>query len=86
MPKKAPGFEEGLARLEVLAEEMEKSELPLEKLMKLYDEGMKLSAELDQKLTQAQGHMQEVTLGADGTPQCRDMELTQQGNLLDGLE
>lgn len=86
MAKKALSFEEGLTRLETIAEELEKNQLPLDKLMKLYEEGMKLSAELEQKLTDAQGRMQEVKAAADGTPQCAPMELAQQESLLDGAE
>lgn len=86
MVKKSLSFEDGLARLEAIADEMEKNELPLDKLMKLYEEGMKLSAELEQKLTDAQGRMQEVKAAADGTPQCVPMELAHQETLLDGTE
>lgn len=86
MAKKALSFEEGLTRLETIAEELEKNQLPLDKLMKLYEEGMKLSAELEQKLTDAQGRMQEVKAAADGTPQCAPMELAQQESLLDSAE
>lgn len=86
MAKKALSFEDGLTRLNVIADEMEKNELPLDKLMKLYEEGMKLSAELEQKLTDAQGRMQEVKAAADGTPHCAPMELAHQETLLDGTE
>lgn len=86
MARKALSFEDGLTRLETIADEMEKNELPLDKLMKLYEEGMKLSADLEQKLTDAQGRMQEVKAAADGTPQCVPMELAHQESLLDGSE
>lgn len=86
MAKKALSFEDGLTRLKAIADEMEKNELPLDKLMKLYEEGIKLSAELEQKLTDAQGRMQEVKAAADGTPRCAPMELAHQETLLDGTE
>lgn len=86
MARKALSFEDGLTRLEAIADEMEKNELPLDKLLKLYEEGMKLSAELEQKLTDAQGRMQEVKAATDGTPQFVPMELAHQESLLDGSE
>ena len=86
MPKKAVSFEEGLARLESIADEMEKGELPLEKLMKLYDEGIKLSGELEQKLADAQNRMQEVKPGPDCAPVCTEADIVRQESLLDGLE
>ena len=41
--KKTVTFEQGLERLELIAGQMEKSDLPLDELLKLYEEGMKLS-------------------------------------------
>ena len=44
--KKAPSFEEELQKLETMADQMEQSQLPLEELMKLYEQGVALTAEL----------------------------------------
>ena len=80
---KTVSFEEGLERLEGIAAQMERGELPLDELLKLYEEGMKLSVELNQKLEAAQNRMQEVRLGRDGEPQVVESDVTQQQSLLD---
>lgn len=82
---KAPSFEEGLAQLENMAACMEKGELPLDELLKLYEEGMKLSAELTQKLDEAEGRMQEIALGKDGKAVKLETDVVQQQSLLDDL-
>ena len=63
---KAPTFEEGLKRLEEIAQMMEKGELPLDELLKLYEEGVKLPGELGQKLDEIEGRMMEVRKTASG--------------------
>ena len=83
--KKAPSFEEWLERLELIAGQMERGELPLDELLKLYEEGMKLSAELNQKLDAASNRMMEVRTGRDGEPVIEESSVTQQQSLLDGL-
>ena len=83
--KKTPTFEEGLERLENIASQMERSELPLDELLKLYEEGMKLSAELNQKLEVASNRMMEVRLGRDGEPKVEQSDVAQQQSLLDGF-
>ena len=83
---KAMSFEEGLSRLEMIADQMEKGELPLDDLLKLYEEGVKLSGELTQKLEAAEGRMQEVISGADGKPQTAATDLVEQSTLFDRLD
>ncbi len=83
--KKTPSFEEGLERLEAIAGQMERGELPLDELLKLYEEGMKLSAELNQKLEAAGNRMMEVSIGKDGEAQIRESDVARQQSLLDGL-
>ena len=83
--KKTPTFEEGLERLDNIANQLEKSELPLDELLKLYEEGMKLSTELNQKLDAANGRMMEVRLGSDGEVVIEESDVAQQQSLLDGL-
>lgn len=64
-PKALP-FEEGLKRLEDIAQQMEKGDQPLDELLKLYEEGTKLSAELAGKLDEIEGRMLEVRKAASG--------------------
>jgi len=82
---KMPTFEEGLERLENIASQMERGELPLDELMKLYEEGMKLSGELNQKLEAAGNRMMEVRLGRDGEPKVEESSVVQQQSLLEGI-
>ena len=63
--KKEPTFEEGLAQLEKIASQMEKNELPLDQLLKLYEQGMALSKMLSEKLTTAQNQLQILSLNSD---------------------
>ena len=83
--KKTISFEEGLERLESIAVQMERGELPLDELMKLYEEGIKLSDELNQKLDAASSRMMEVRLGRDGEPKVEESDIAQQQSMLDGL-
>lgn len=55
--KKTASFESGLERLEQIAVQMEGSDIPLDDLMSLYEEGMKLAKELEGKLNEAAGRM-----------------------------
>lgn len=83
--KKTISFEEGLERLESIAGQMERGELPLDELMKLYEEGIKLSGELKEKLDAASSRMMEVRLGRDGEPKVEESDVAQQQSLLDGI-
>jgi exodeoxyribonuclease VII small subunit len=53
--KKAPkSFEEAIQRLEDIVEQLESPELPLEKSIELFEEGMKLSQFCNAKLNEAE--------------------------------
>lgn len=78
---KALTFEEGLSRLEAMAGQMEHGELPLDELLKLYEEGMKLSNELTQKLDAMEGRMREVLEGSDGNPRAVQTDVVSQESL-----
>lgn len=80
---KAPSFEEGLEKLETIASQMERGELTLDELLKLYEEGMKLSAELNQKLDEANGRMQEVRMNILGETELAETDVISQQSLLD---
>ena len=83
--KKTLSFEEGLERLETIASQMERGELPLDELLKLYEEGTKLSAELNQKLEAATNRMLEVRVTRDGKIKLEESNVAHQESLLDGL-
>ncbi|MCK4420183.1 exodeoxyribonuclease VII small subunit [candidate division WOR-3 bacterium] len=51
-------FEKKLQRLEEIVEKMEKGELPLDKTLKFFEEGMKLLDELKKYLSKAEIRIQ----------------------------
>ncbi len=76
-------FEDGLKRLEEIAMQMERGEQPLDELLKLYEEGVKLSAELNGKLDEMEGRMLEVQQNANGEWKAVPADVVQQTSLLD---
>lgn len=62
------GFEEALARLEQIAEQLESGELQLEKAIALAEEGLKLSQFCEKQLTEAEGKIEQLVerMGAVG--------------------
>jgi exodeoxyribonuclease VII small subunit len=60
-------FEESLKRLEKIVEQMERGDLPLEDSIKLFEEGMRLSAECKEHLEQAEGKVQILMKQRDGS-------------------
>ena len=84
--KKTVSFEDGLNRLEALAAQLEAGELPLEELLKRYEEGVKLAADLEKMLEAANGRIQEITAGQDGAPKVTPTEMAEQSSLLDALK
>lgn len=53
-PKKEPGFEKSLERLEEIVDQLESDELDLEKSLALFEEGVKLAEASNQRLDQAE--------------------------------
>ena len=51
---KTPNLEASLAQLESLVESMESGELPLEEALKAFEQGVKLTRECQQALSQAE--------------------------------
>lgn len=64
-------FEEALKKLEEIVASLENDEIPLEKSMALYEEGMKLSKRCNRMLKNAEEKMTEL-MQADGTTQPYD--------------
>lgn len=62
-----PSFEQAIQRLEKIVEEMEAAELPLEDLLKKYEEGTKLVRFCSQKLEEAEKKIELLTKKSDGT-------------------
>jgi exodeoxyribonuclease VII small subunit len=56
--EKAESFEKNLERLDAIVQQLEDTELPLEKALQLYEEGMKLSEVCHKQLEEAEGRVQ----------------------------
>ena len=68
-----PKFEECLQRLEKIVQELEKGEVPLEKSLTLFEEGMQLSSACRKELEQAEGKV-EILLKKNGKLQAEPFE------------
>ena len=66
-PVKSDSFEKNLERLDAIVQQLEDAELPLEKALQLYEEGMKLSEVCHQQLQEAEGRVQILMKKAGGT-------------------
>jgi exodeoxyribonuclease VII small subunit len=70
---KAESFEQNLERLDAIVHQLEDAELPLEKALQLYEEGMKLSEVCHEQLQEAEGRV-EILLKKPGAPTERTPE------------
>jgi exodeoxyribonuclease VII small subunit len=62
-------FEKKLNRLEEIVQKMEKGDLALDESLKLFEEGVKLSRECNQRLTEAESKVKILmSIGPDGKP------------------
>ncbi len=66
-------FEECLERLEKIVQELEKGEVPLEKSLTLFEEGMQLSTTCRKQLDEAEGKV-EILLKQNGKVQTEPFE------------
>ena len=65
-PAKTESFEKNLERLDAIVHQLEDADLPLEKALQLYEEGMKLSEVCHQQLEEAEGRVEILTKKAGG--------------------
>ncbi len=68
-----PKFEECLERLEKIVQELEKGDVPLEKSLTLFEEGVQLSNSCRKELEQAEGKV-EILLKNNGKLQAAAFE------------
>jgi exodeoxyribonuclease VII small subunit len=61
-------FEAGLAALEKIVRELERGDLPLEESLKLFEEGVRLSRECQERLSQAERRIEVLLSDTDGRP------------------
>lgn len=68
-----PKFEECLQRLEKIVQELEKGDIPLEKSLTLFEEGIQLSSACRKELEEAEGKV-EILLKKNGKLQAEAFE------------
>jgi len=61
-------FESSLEELERIVRELEQGELPLEKSLELFEQGVKLSRECQERLNQAERRIEMLTRDNQGRP------------------
>lgn len=69
-----PTFESAMERLDAIVEQMEANKLPLEDLLRGYEEGLKLVKFCSEKLDSAEKRIQIITREAMGKPQVVEFE------------
>jgi exodeoxyribonuclease VII small subunit len=67
-------FEDGLAQMEKLVEELEGGELDLDEALKRFEKGVKLSQQLNQSLEAANRRVEKLSVKADGEAEVEDFE------------
>ena len=72
--KDEPRFEAGLARLEELVEALESGGLDLDKSLEVFEEGIKLSRLLNQRLDAAEKKLELLVKDEQGRPEARELE------------
>ncbi|PYV11595.1 MAG: exodeoxyribonuclease VII small subunit [Acidobacteria bacterium] len=65
-PVKPEPFEKNLERLDAIVQQLEDADLPLEKALQLYEEGMKLSEVCHKQLEEAEGRVEVLMKKAGG--------------------
>lgn len=72
--KDEPNFEASLARLSEIVEQLESGELPLERSLTLFEEGVGLARASQAKLDQAERRVEELlSVDEDGNPVVREL-------------
>ena len=62
-----PSFEESLKKLETIVDKLEKGDLSLEESLKLFEEGVGLSATCKKELEEAEGKVETLIKQRDGS-------------------
>jgi len=69
-----PKFEECIQRLEKIVQELEQGDVPLEKSLTLFEEGIRLSGSCRKELEEAEGKV-EILLKQNGKIQAEPLEI-----------
>jgi len=71
-------FEDQLTKLESVVERLERGDLTLDESVRLFEDGMKLSAACKKELEQAEGRIQVLVEGKAGKMQVAEMDLDEE--------
>ena len=71
---KTKTFESSLEELERIVRELEQGELPLEKSLELFEQGVKLSRECQERLNQAERRIEVLLRDNQGRPTVKPFE------------
>lgn len=75
MPNDKPKtFESSLEQLELIVRELEQGELPLERSLELFEQGVKLSRECQERLSEAERRIEILMRDNQGRPAARPFE------------
>lgn len=66
---KAMSFEQALAALERIVDDLEKGDVPLDQSIRIYERGEALKAHCDALLKAAEDKVEKIRLSRDGKPQ-----------------
>ncbi len=75
-----PKFEDCLQRLEKIVDELEKGDIPLEKALALFEEGIQLSTSCRKELESAEGKV-EILLKQNGKLQPGPFEMAEKASV-----
>jgi exodeoxyribonuclease VII small subunit len=70
----APDFETSMRRLEEIVRELESGDVPLEKAMQLFEEGVRLGSTCRRQLDAAQARVDKLLERADGSAEAQPFE------------
>ena len=72
--EKTETFEESLSALEKIVSQLEEGDLPLEKSLELFEEGVRLSKKCKQRLDQAERRIEMLVKDSEGEPVLEEFE------------
>ncbi|MEO8648744.1 MAG: exodeoxyribonuclease VII small subunit [Acidobacteriota bacterium] len=67
-------FESSIGELEKIVKQLEVGDLPLEKSLKLFEDGVKLARECRERLAEAERKIEILTADADGRPNVQSLD------------
>jgi exodeoxyribonuclease VII small subunit len=67
-PVEKMSFEQALAALEEIVQQLERGDVPLDRSIELYERGERLRAACQQRLDTAQARIEKIVADADGRP------------------